>query len=288
MTINSDLEAIRSSSPPSEINGLSTSSSGSVDADVYCELAVDIKNLKLPVEELEGAMSRAERLIKWLQNDDKFNTFVVHNSSVTQKLDRVLSAMLSCAMDRDAKVYAIKAILVCGNRANNLNDRQKRHTLLLGNLRSLDHPSNAMLLGHDEHLHFDSYNFCLRPYRPTDVDPPVPGCYQVEFFNNDRLRSWTLLRRGDASQPVLIHFKDHSNQPNHINIPDPCFLAIHAAVAGVLNMSGASRFFDDLLDQFPPPSRFTSPISWTDMQDLVQAQMLGQQLSSLQVTAVSA
>ena len=35
-----------------------------------------------------------------------------------------------------------------------------------------------------------------------------------------------------------------------ISLPDPEFIRIHAAITGILNMSGAGKFFDELLDKY--------------------------------------
>jgi hypothetical protein len=35
-----------------------------------------------------------------------------------------------------------------------------------------------------------------------------------------------------------------------VDMPDPHHVAIHAAIGGVLNMSGARRFFDELLNKY--------------------------------------
>ncbi|TFK61898.1 hypothetical protein BDN72DRAFT_903699 [Pluteus cervinus] len=57
----------------------------------------------------------------------------------------------------------------------------------------------------------------------------------------------------------LITFTDRSgnytpfsNQPDHkgVALPNPHYLAIHAAIAGVLNMSGAGKFLEEVLDHY--------------------------------------
>ena len=73
----------------------------------------------------------------------------------------------------------------------------------------------------------------------------------------------------------LITVEDHSGDfisgssrkgPRSIPLPNPHYLAIHAAIAGVLHMSGAGKFFDELLNEYkyevhPGPIR-----SWLDLE----------------------
>ncbi|KIJ91979.1 hypothetical protein K443DRAFT_126075 [Laccaria amethystina LaAM-08-1] len=56
---------------------------------------------------------------------------------------------------------------------------------------------------------------------------------------------------------MLVTFADHSGdfipgssrkKPRSIPLPNPRYLAIHAAIAGILHMSGAGKFFDELLE----------------------------------------
>ena len=58
----------------------------------------------------------------------------------------------------------------------------------------------------------------------------------------------------------LVTFRDQSNDFTHsgssqkqnrdIPLPNPRYLAIHAAIAGILHMSAAGKFFDELLDKY--------------------------------------
>ena len=57
---------------------------------------------------------------------------------------------------------------------------------------------------------------------------------------------------------MLVAFEDHSGdfisgssckEPRTIPLPNPHYLAIHAAIAGALHMSGAGQFFDELLNE---------------------------------------
>jgi hypothetical protein len=74
---------------------------------------------------------------------------------------------------------------------------------------------------------------------------------------------------------MLVTFKDHSGdfisgpsrKSRSIPLPNPHYLAIHAAIAGVLHMSGAGRFFDELLDEYTDDEDEVHPIrSWLDLE----------------------
>ena len=75
---------------------------------------------------------------------------------------------------------------------------------------------------------------------------------------------------------MLVTFEDHSGdfiagssrkRRRSIPLPNPHYLAIHAAIAGVLHMSGAGRFFDELLDDYKDDEDKIRPIrSWLDLE----------------------
>ena len=96
----------------------------------------------------------------------------------------------------------------------------------------------------------------------------------------------------------LITFEDHSGdfisgssckEPRCIPLPNPHYLAIHAAIAGVLHMSGhAGKFFDELLNEYkyevhPGPIR-----SWLDleikMEEVALRDSVAAMLQSVQVS----
>ena len=77
--------------------------------------------------------------------------------------------------------------------------------------------------------------------------------YTLKLFNARLLR----MPKND-----LVTFRDHSNDFNSessdshrkrkcpVALPNPLYISIHATLAWVLNMSGAGRFFDELLDKY--------------------------------------
>ena len=72
---------------------------------------------------------------------------------------------------------------------------------------------------------------------------------------------------------MLVTFENHSGdfisgssckEPRSIPLPNPHYLAMHAAIAGVLHMSGAGKFFDELLSEYKDE---VHPIrSWLDLE----------------------
>ena len=71
----------------------------------------------------------------------------------------------------------------------------------------------------------------------------------------------------------LTTFEDHSGdfisvssckEPRCIPLPNPHYLAIHAAIAGVLHTSGAGKFFDELLNEYK--YEVHSMRSWLDLE----------------------
>ena len=86
----------------------------------------------------------------------------------------------------------------------------------------------------------------------------------------------------------LVTFRDHSNdfssEPSGssrkrkrpaVALPNPKYIAIHATLAGVLNMSGAGRFFDELLDKYKDDEGNVPPVrSWPELEKVMEEEML--------------
>ena len=90
-------------------------------------------------------------------------------------------------------------------------------------------------------------------------------------------------------QDNLVAFVDRSDEifqgsstrkrGRSIDLPNPCYIAIHAAIAGVLHMSGAGKFFDELLVKY----RDDIPLvrSWPELETLMGEQLLSQSVAQL-------
>ncbi len=83
----------------------------------------------------------------------------------------------------------------------------------------------------------------------------------------------------------LITFRDRSNdfslsstsheQKRDIPLPNPRYLAIHAAVAEILHMSAAGQFFDDLLKKFKDSEDEDHSVKyWSDLERLMEEDAL--------------
>jgi hypothetical protein len=82
-----------------------------------------------------------------------------------------------------------------------------------------------------------------------------------------------------------IEFKDHSGDfprengyvYHDVALPNPLYLKIHAAICGVLHMSGAGKFLDEVLQRFNPDGGSSSVLSqdgsvlpWDDLERSLQ------------------
>lgn len=96
----------------------------------------------------------------------------------------------------------------------------------------------------------------------------------------------------DTPTDHRITFADHSDDfPDRndkkrtappVNLPDPCYIAIHAAVAGVLHMSGAGKFFDELLGDFKDDDDKVSAVRcWSDLECLMEEVILREAVHQL-------
>ncbi|RDB17618.1 hypothetical protein Hypma_001069 [Hypsizygus marmoreus] len=118
----------------------------------------------------------------------------------------------------------------------------------------IDAPPNGFLLQHDAHNGFDRFAWCLEK---TEVE----NRYTVKIFDEYK-HSISGLTKG---QVKVVEFYDHSDEFRtaeerssplkrslEVPLPSPHYISVHAAIAGVLHMSGAGKFLDELLDKFDP------------------------------------
>ena len=86
-----------------------------------------------------------------------------------------------------------------------------------------------------------------------------------------------------------VTFVDHSEdftqgsgspkKNRSIDLPNPRYIATHAAIAGVLNTSGAGKFFDELLVKYKHDA--PSVRSWPELETLMGEQLLSQSVTQL-------
>ncbi|KAF8326936.1 hypothetical protein F5887DRAFT_1084097 [Amanita rubescens] len=108
----------------------------------------------------------------------------------------------------------------------------------------IDSPSNGILLQTEMHDGFDNFEWC---FEATDQ----PNVYNIKWLSEDGpLGAWVT---GGLDQ---VQFTNQS--ANDIPLPNAQFLAIHAAIARVLHLSGAAEPLDLVMDRFDSGS--SSPV----------------------------
>lgn len=134
--------------------------------------------------------------------------------------------------------------------------RLRNSRILHGNL---DDPSNGMMLQSDAHAAFNKFHWCLKKQWSGFLQLPSYCQRRIQTDDVCALKVFKtigLLRRPENN---LVTFRDHSDDFNSdssrkrkrpVSLPNPDYIAIHTTIAGVLNMSGAGRFFDELLDKY--------------------------------------
>ena len=92
-----------------------------------------------------------------------------------------------------------------------------------------------------------------------------------------------------------IELKDHSGEfqlekesssrkrPWSLALPNPHYLAIHAGIAGVLHMSGAGKFLDELLERFGGGDGSLPIHSWEELDRAVEVNYVEKSLRTLMV-----
>ncbi|KAF8338694.1 hypothetical protein F5887DRAFT_1077628 [Amanita rubescens] len=99
----------------------------------------------------------------------------------------------------------------------------------------VDSPSNGILLQTEMHAAFDNFEWY---FEATDE----PNVYNVKWLSETPVYVWAL---GGRQQ---VTFTNHSEKD--IPLPNARFLAIHAAIAKVLHLSGAAEPLDLVMDKF--------------------------------------
>ena len=100
--------------------------------------------------------------------------------------------------------------------------------------------------------------------------------YTLKIFNG--ARPW---RKPENN---LVTFRDHSDdfisessrkRKRLIPLPNPDYIAIHAAITEILNMSGAGSFFDELLDKYKDDGGNIPLVrSWPELEKIMEETVL--------------
>jgi len=97
-----------------------------------------------------------------------------------------------------------------------------------------------------------------------------------------------LFSRSDPDAPVIFEDKssrfsspaDVRNRSPSIPLPDPNLIAIHAVIAGILNMSGAGKWFDELLYKYRNRDGSTPLLRWLDVENMFTTEMMREMLQT--------
>ncbi|TFK60525.1 hypothetical protein BDN72DRAFT_965648, partial [Pluteus cervinus] len=136
----------------------------------------------------------------------------------------------------------------------------------------IDYPMNGFMLWVVLHETFDKFMWTLIPvegdnkYKVKDYRPTFSGLKFVSLASSVQI------------EDIVVEFKDHREElarlngkpmPPAIPLPDPLFFKIHAAIAGILHMSGAGKFLDELFTKFDRDRDSTSVLSFDEVVDEV-------------------
>ncbi|CAA7270373.1 unnamed protein product [Cyclocybe aegerita] len=144
----------------------------------------------------------------------------------------------------------------------------------------IDHPSNAITLGADAHILFDQYRIRLLPTATEHT-------YTLDWFDKLRVADFLSGLRKLGGRNLAVVFRNRTPHGYAYNMPDPIFIGIHATVAGVLDISGAAEFIDNLIDKHPPSGSSKPASSWSDMEELISLHEVVTELQRLSVSPIT-
>ncbi|GBE81607.1 hypothetical protein SCP_0313360 [Sparassis crispa] len=156
-------------------------------------------------------------------------------------------------------------------------------------------PSNGITMNFDAHRGFDNFAWCLKATE-------VPNKYNVVYYRGPH---------GLHTRPSEITFSDHSAEIDSteekassllkrqctrasasgprqgISLPNPLYLRIHAAIAGILHMSGVGRFIDEVLRKHHNTSGSEATFTGDDFLDLVTTVNLRESVANMAIREVA-
>jgi len=114
----------------------------------------------------------------------------------------------------------------------------------------------------------------------------IPNEYKIKIYKPSI--TLPLLRATWKTDQDPVVFVDQSSnftvpansrkRVRSISLPDPEFIRIHAAITGILNMSGAGKFFDELLDKYRDCGGSAPSPSWGDLERVPKGWQMGQDI----------
>jgi len=106
----------------------------------------------------------------------------------------------------------------------------------------------------------------------------MENVYKITPVVENNKYLWSSLPNGlDWLNNPLV-FKDESGKfiegscerSRVLELPNPTFIRIHAAIAGILHMSGAGRFFDELLAYFGQEDTDDPVRCWAEFESIIE------------------
>ncbi|TFY79763.1 hypothetical protein EWM64_g4245, partial [Hericium alpestre] len=127
------------------------------------------------------------------------------------------------------------------------------------------------MLEKNAHDAFDDFYWCLKK---TDH----ANKYTLKIFED----IGNVINKPEGT---LVVFKDHSDdftsgstrkrKNRSVSLPDPHYIAIHAAIAEILHVSGAGNFFDEILDRYRDEGGEVPPVRcWLELEQMMEEEQL--------------
>ena len=113
----------------------------------------------------------------------------------------------------------------------------------------------------------------MRSDLESQCSEQIVNQYKVKIYGN-----WHGIPDMTEDDSKDVTFVDHSEEfqdprepgsrkrPHEVSLPDPQLIAIHAAIAGVLHMSGAGGFFDNLFEKLGGDGDTALPVTWDEFE----------------------
>ncbi|KAK0188349.1 hypothetical protein F5146DRAFT_1054828 [Armillaria mellea] len=105
---------------------------------------------------------------------------------------------------------------------------------------TIDDPSNGIGFEHYCHSAFDCFMFSLHPTE-------APNAYTIQLHRPSFKLVFTFPPVGGREHRVIL--KDYSSLDPPIPLPSLAYLRLHAAIAGILDMSGAAEVMNEFEDK---------------------------------------
>ncbi|THH32739.1 hypothetical protein EUX98_g1429 [Antrodiella citrinella] len=148
---------------------------------------------------------------------------------------------------------------------------------LIQNLElTINRTYNVIMLSPEVHQLFDIYDICLKKIS-------IVHEYKIEYFNNEAIKR-ALRKSFDEGRlvdtPVTLNYHDPTSTAGMDDLPNPLFIELHATIARIFRMSGAGKFFENLLSQYPPTGNSILASTWADMERQIKLHDLSSQIKA--------